>query len=357
MLPALTVLSAAALAVSHAGTHLPAGDALAAGRLQLALVTFALGLATLLRKRRAAGRLLGAATMAGALISGLGAAQVFLPDGTAAARADAAGFRIYQKNLLSHAWPRRPLAEAIVASGAEIVTLQEVSDHNRGFMGTLWQAYATQLVCETAHRGAIAVLSHWRAVPGSAECGSGYALMQLAPPDHAPFWVVAVHLRWPWPADQQHPQSRAMAARIAALDGPVVLSGDFNMQPWGASVRRIARAARAHLARPAFVTFTEPSPLLLLSIDHVFLPEGWTGTAEAQPLMGSDHLGLLVGVVRPGQGPGRHPRRITPPTARRSAARRRGGQAGEAICAPHPAPLRSGLPGRRAGRPSAGRPR
>lgn len=300
MLPALTLLSAAALAASHAGTHLPAGDALAAGRLQLALVTFVLGLATLLRKRRMADRLFGAAAMTAALISGLGAARAFLPDGTAAARAGAAEFRIYQKNLLSHAWPRRPLAEAIVASGAEIVTLQEVSDHNRRFMGTLWQAYATQQVCETAHRGAIAVLSHWRAVPGSAECGSGYALIQLVPPQGAPFWVVALHLRWPWPADRQHPQSQAIAARVAALDGPVVLSGDFNMQPWGASVRRIAQAAGARLVRPSFVTFTEPSPLLLLSIDHVLLPEGWTGTAKAQPLMGSDHLGLLVGVARPG---------------------------------------------------------
>ncbi|MCX8955709.1 hypothetical protein OU790_20025, partial [Ruegeria sp. NA] len=45
-----------------------------------------------------------------------------------------------------------------------------------------------------------------------------------------------------FPYDQST-QSRIIAERIADLDGPVLIAGDFNMVPWGASVRRIAAAA------------------------------------------------------------------------------------------------------------------
>ena len=304
MLPVLTALAAATLAASYTGAILPAGDALAAGRLHLVLAVILLGALTWGRGRRPADpawrRNFGAMAVFAALVSGADTLRVFLPAGTASARAEAAVFRLYQKNLLGHAWPRRPLADEIVASGAEIVTLQEVTDHNRRFMGAMWQAYATQVVCDTGHLGSVAILSHWPVQAGTEDCGSGYALARLAPPGAPPLWVVAVHLRWPWPADDQDGQSRALAERIAGLEGPVMVSGDFNMQPWGASVTRLGRAARARPVRPAIVTFPGPAPWVPLSIDHVFLPGGWNGQAEVRPLLGSDHLGLLVSVSRPG---------------------------------------------------------
>jgi endonuclease/exonuclease/phosphatase (EEP) superfamily protein YafD len=290
MLKPLTLTAAALLAASHAGAVLPAADALAVGRPQLALVLLAGGAALWLRGRRR----LGAASAALALATALPMAAAFLPPGRPAAAPD---FRIYQKNLLLRAWPRRPLAADIIQSGAQVVTLQEVGAHNRHYMGPLWQAYPTQLACETGHLGAVAVLSRWPAVPGTAACGPGYALVRLAPPGAAPVWIASVHLDWPWPAGAQAAQARALALRLAALEGPVIVAGDFNMQPWGASVRRIARAAGSAPARPARITYPGPAPVLPLAIDHVLLPRDWSGTTMARPREGSDHLGLLVTVA------------------------------------------------------------
>lgn len=290
MLKTLTLTAAALLAASHAGAVLPAADALAVGRPQLALATLAGAVALWLRGRRRT----GAAAAALALATGLPMAAPFLPT---RAPDEAPEFRLYQKNLLLKAWPRRPLAEDIRASGAELVTLQEVGAHNRRFMESLWQAYPTQITCDTGHLGAVAILSLWPAVPGTEACGDGYAMVRLDRGDAAPVWAVSVHLAWPWPAGPQAAQARRLAERVAALDGAVIVAGDFNMQPWGASVREVARAAEAVAARPARITYPALAPLLPLSIDHVLLPRDWSSRTTVRPGGGSDHLGLLVEVA------------------------------------------------------------
>ena len=289
MLKALTLTAAALLAASHAGAILPAADALAVGRPQLALATLAGGAALWLGRQRRA----GIAAAALALAATLPMAAAFLPPPGLAAPA----FRLYQKNLLLRAWPRGPLAEDILGSGAEIVTLQEVGGHNRQYMEPLWAAYPTQVACDTGHLGAVAILSQWAAVRGTAACGDGYATVQLDRPGAAAVWVVSVHLDWPWPAGAQAAQARALADRLATLEGPVIVAGDFNMQPWGAAVRRIARSAGASAARPARITYPAFAPALPLAIDHVLLPQDWTAKAMARPRGGSDHLGLLVQVA------------------------------------------------------------
>lgn len=104
--------------------------------------------------------------------------------------------------------------------------------------------------------------------------------------------MVTLHLHWPWPHGQAA-QVDILASAIAALDRPVVVAGDFNMVPWGASVARIERAARARRTGATVTTFAR-FPLLPLPIDHVLLPEGWAGRQSVLAELGSDHRGLLV---------------------------------------------------------------
>ena len=71
--------------------------------------------------------------------------------------------------------------------------------------------------------------------------------LRLAIADLGEVQVVSLHLSWPWPFSlpQQLPGVREA---MAALPGPVIVAGDFNMQPWGASVSAVGRAARGQAA-------------------------------------------------------------------------------------------------------------
>ena len=202
---------------------------------------------------------------------------------------------LYQKNLLSKAWPRYPLADDIIASGAEVVTLQEVSDHNREYMSALFDHYPTAITCAFRPAQDVAVLTSMPVVAGSAFCleGMGMAGVQLRRPDGQTLWAVSLHLHWPFPFEQ-HAQSRRLAKHLAGLEGPVLIAGDFNMVPWGGSVQRIAAAADAMRLAGARNTYRAGGALLPLTIDMVLVPDGATGQVEVRPLMGSDHYGILA---------------------------------------------------------------
>lgn len=206
---------------------------------------------------------------------------------------------LYQKNLHSKAWPRYPLADDIVLSSAQVVTLQEVSDHNRRYMAKLFEHYPFSLSCKFRPRQEVAILTSLPTVSGSEIClpGGGLAGVQVILPGGRPVWIVSLHLEWPFPYSQFQ-QSKLVSDRIGKLDGPVIVSGDFNMVPWGGSVREIREAAGNELLGKTRNSFKFGSWLLPLPIDTILVPKGTTGSVETRPFMGSDHLGLLARMDR-----------------------------------------------------------
>ncbi|MGJ8584262.1 MAG: endonuclease/exonuclease/phosphatase family protein [Marinosulfonomonas sp.] len=216
----------------------------------------------------------------------------FLKSGT---DCDAGCLVLYQKNLLSKAWPRYPLADDIIESGAQVVTLQEVSDHNLRYMANMYDHYPASVICPFRPAQNVAVLTSLPVVEGSAFClnETGLAGVQVKAPNGQLIWVLSLHLEWPFPYGQDQ-QSRKIADHIATLNGPVLIGGDFNMVPWGASLSRIKHAANADRLGPFRNTYKMGSPLLPLPIDNILVPKGLTGTTALRPYMGSDHLGTLA---------------------------------------------------------------
>jgi endonuclease/exonuclease/phosphatase (EEP) superfamily protein YafD len=207
---------------------------------------------------------------------------------------------LYQKNLLSKAWPRYELADDIIASGAEIVTLQEVSDHNLKFMAELFDHYTVAALCDFRPEQAVAVLTSLPVADGSHFClpGTGLAGAKLLMPNGKPIWVVSVHLEWPFPFEQSR-QSRMIAEKIADLDGPILIGGDFNMVPWGDSVERIMESASNDRLGSYWNTYRLGNIVAPLPIDNVLAPRGTTGSVELRPYIGSDHLGVLARFALP----------------------------------------------------------
>ncbi|WP_424832207.1 endonuclease/exonuclease/phosphatase family protein [Ruegeria sp.] len=270
------------------GHFFSAGDSIALLRLQIGvlLAVFTFGLFLIRAKYLAPTALATAAIAIGSIALGFTAPSE---------DCNGSCLTLYQKNLMSRAWPRYSLADDIITMNADIVTLQEVSDHNRKFMANMYAHYQNKVSCRFRTYQDVAVLTNLPVVEGSEFCLTGYGVagLQVVAPEGEAVWVVSVHLKWPFPFEQSA-QSRRIAERIAELDGPVLIAGDFNMVPWGASVKRIASAAENEVFGTVENTHHLGRWSLPLSIDNLLFPKGTVGTVELRPYLGSDHLGKFA---------------------------------------------------------------
>lgn len=205
-------------------------------------------------------------------------------------------YSVYQKNMLYRNAELPALADDIRAADAMVVTLQEVSLANQALLDGLKDAYPYQTLCPGSSVGGTAILTKLTPVEGTAFCGPGMAAMQVVAggsEKQERFWIVSVHLHWPWPY-QQADQVDLLLPILDKLQGPAILAGDFNMVRWGNSLTRLSEILEVRPAGPTEGTFLGLSSFFALPIDHVFATHG--GRVSLRPAAGSDHLGLLAQV-------------------------------------------------------------
>lgn len=95
----------------------------------------------------------------------------------------------------------------------------------------------------------------------------------------------------------QHPEQFArIAARVAAADGPLILMGDFNIEPDNPELQRLLDAGLTHAAPPHVLTFPTSSPTRRLDyilVSSHFTVEGW----DCPLTVASDHLPLVADLI------------------------------------------------------------
>ena len=272
--------------VSYAGALHPAGDSFAVIRWPLALVfavcVFAMPLARWIRC------MLSLSSLAVVM-------SVFWPGFTGGHAGDY-DFALYQQNLLFSRTERDDWLDAVDASGAEFVTLQEVSGSNYVVLDALKDTHPTQVYCEFGGVGGVAVLSSYEAVAGSELCADhkGLAAIQVETP-HGRVWLVSVHLHWPWPFGQAEQVERLIPV-LEGLEGPVILAGDFNAVAWSHSVHRLAQASGTDVSGPFQATFNVKG--YPIGIDHVLTGAAYVQEVNVMPGLGSDHNGLVAYLTR-----------------------------------------------------------
>lgn len=281
---------AAALLGGMTGAIWAFGDSLAVGRIP---ATAGMALSALLfwawQARLWAG--LSAALALAALVTLWAPAPAPGPD-------PEAQITIYQKNILFRGLSVTAQAEDILSQGAEVVTLQEVLPEMHPLRQRLRSTHPFQAWCPFSGVGGTAVLSRYPFLQ-PPQCWHGATVAQVDSPV-GPLWIVSVHLIWPAPYGQAA-QVAGMAEQLAALEGPIVLSGDFNMVAWGHSPRLLRRASgtRRHGGPLGTLPILRHARLgeglwPALPIDHIFPPKDWGATLERRPRIGSDHMGLVM---------------------------------------------------------------
>lgn len=274
------------LAASYGGALHPAGDSFAVIRMPLAMLCAALGWVI----RRQAQRIALWVGMAGVLLPwayGHLAPQPPRPQGPYA-------LTLYQQNMLYSRTESADWLAAVRASGADVVTLQEVSKPNRALMAALEDLYPYQHLCPIGDRLGEAVLSRLPMVEGSQFCTKPDALAGVQiETEVGPIWVVALHIGWPWPFNQRIQLDKGVLPALRTVRGaPVILGGDFNSVAWQRSVRDVEEATGSHRIGALRPTFALTPLGVPIGIDHV-LSFG-TGRIEVMPGLGSDHNGVLA---------------------------------------------------------------
>ncbi len=280
---ALLILATLSLAGGFMGALHPLGDSLAVFRVPFAGIAM---ICAFILRHDARAALLGAVASGVMLVSCLGHSptdtELRTPQIT-----------LYQKNMLWRNDGNESLMEAIRTSGADIVTLEEISRENMPILDDLQADYPVQQFCPFRRVGGVAVLARGVTAAKRLACAEdlGLAAMEVEGPTGR-FWVAALHLPWPWPHEQAEHVDRVVK-RLETLDGPVILAGDFNAVGWSHAVAQIGAAGRMARVGPYAATFELPPLDYPIGIDHVLAPGG-KGEIEVQPKLASDHHGVLA---------------------------------------------------------------
>lgn len=269
----------------------PVGDSLAVFRPQLALVAGGLGLLIIWLRSASLG-IVALVAAAGSWLS------LILP--LESAPKTFGTYLLYQKNMSFRNPDWKMVAADIADTRPGFVTLQEVSKRNRPLLDALRPEFPAQLYCDFATVGGTAVLSRFPALAGQSHCEKGMSALQVMTPD-GPVWLVSMHLHWPWPFGQDQHLSGLRTA-IAALEGPKIIAGDFNMVKWSWALQSLAKDVGGLWERETLATLPLARGVVKIPIDHVLTPLGVS--AEIRPFLGSDHLGVLANLSLP-DGKGR----------------------------------------------------
>lgn len=123
-----------------------------------------------------------------------------------------------------------------------------------------------------------------------------------------PFTVVGIHLRRPWPYDDQTNDIARLSQLLELEDqSRLIVVGDFNQPPWTFAMRRqdeamriprlTGRLATWPIGRVPIGGLSLPLPALL-PIDHAYAGKRWRlVTSRRGPDLGSEHRPLFVALA------------------------------------------------------------
>lgn len=202
--------------------------------------------------------------------------------------------------------------QVIRTSEADLVALAEVSPALRARLAELRDLYPQQRVGRFGNAGAVAILSRApieTAYQDQLSRDGRTGLFARVATSIGRLWFVAVHPQSPIAsaenAASRDAYLRTLGRRVARLDGPVIVAGDFNTTVFSPAFTRLARTAGL-AGGTAWWATTFPSwlpPGIGIAIDHVLVSRDLTVDAPtALDAGGSDHRPIRTRVARRGIG-------------------------------------------------------
>jgi endonuclease/exonuclease/phosphatase (EEP) superfamily protein YafD len=230
--------------------------------------------------------------------------------------------KVMTHNIFGLNYDMQRVASVIAAENPDIVAIQEYFPEQSGLDKLLRPTYPYAARCQGGKRANLGLYSK---IPfdremSAADCPSGaYGTQRTAHiiagftlADGTHFSVMTTHMDWPFPIERQRDEFAAAEAAANAVQGPLIVVGDFNSTPWSYAMKGfeaatgLKRETRSLLTYPLAVTVPRrisPTELLRLApflpLDQVF-ERGVTVTElHRGPDTGSDHLPVIFSFAVP----------------------------------------------------------
>jgi endonuclease/exonuclease/phosphatase (EEP) superfamily protein YafD len=275
-------------------------------RVQYLVVTAVLLLLLALRRRFGACAVLVAA---GAVSAAPLLPYLPLPVGSESANAAAAPpLKILSVNVSFLQFSSRRLLEIVREADPDVVVVQELTPHAERVLADLDKAFSNHRKFPADGAYGIGL---WSRLP--LESSEMFALgrvpaieARLRGPAGV-FTVFGVHLRAPTAPQRavaRNQELRELATRSAAVEGPLVVAGDFNVTPYSPYYGDWLEASGltdSRRGRTLSVSWPATFPWIGIPIDHVAVNDGFTILSHRRlPNFESDHYGLLVELAQNG---------------------------------------------------------
>jgi endonuclease/exonuclease/phosphatase (EEP) superfamily protein YafD len=225
-------------------------------------------------------------------------------------------FRVLTFNVWNDSRDSAATIDRIVASGADVVTLQEALGLERLSSAALTAAYPYRATCDDWWGCEILILSkrpildhHYAAPKPEGSGGPLWAVwITTTATDGRPVRVLSTHFAWPVPPGFRQDQVERLGEIVRTLKGgSLIVTGDCNadgssfaLRDQDAELDGLVRRTRQIFSWPAIVDGTHwPAPFPVLAIDQIYASRDWRTTEVRRlPRAGSDHYPILVGLER-----------------------------------------------------------
>jgi endonuclease/exonuclease/phosphatase (EEP) superfamily protein YafD len=197
--------------------------------------------------------------------------------------------------------PRR-LLEIVREVDADVVVLQELTPYAAEVLAPLDEILPNHFKMPAEGRFGIAVWSRLELESATPfALGRQPAIEARVRFGDTTFTVFGVHLNAPTSprrASARNAELRLLAERSAAIEGPLVVAGDFNLTPYSPLFGDWLAASGltdTRRGRTPSVSWPAVLPILGIPIDHVAVSPQFTILAHRRlPDFGSDHYGVLA---------------------------------------------------------------
>ncbi|MCR6673810.1 endonuclease/exonuclease/phosphatase family protein [Devosia ginsengisoli] len=213
-----------------------------------------------------------------------------------------ASFRALSFNILKDNRRRADAATFVVDSDADILVLMETSGLGATGLDAVAARYPYRLGCDTLAVCDVAIFSRTPLADTRILRLEGLNRRRLLTAatiiEGRPVTIVALHLTKPYFDNVAVFELHQARAVIGAIEGPVLLAGDFNAAAWSAQIA--AFASDLALVPPSGYPATWPVEIAPLGvpIDNMFTrgPALIREIAPTPEAFGSNHMGLLATV-------------------------------------------------------------
>lgn len=234
----------------------------------------------------------------------------YLPVGTThAVASSAARIKVLTVNISFRQFSPVGLLETIRAAEPDVIVAQELTPYADSVLSELDQTFTHHFKMPADGPYGIAVWSRFELeMTGPFALGRQPAIEARVRTAGGVFTLLGVHLNAPTSprrAAARDVELELLAARSAAVVGPLVVAGDFNVTPYSPLFRDFLAASRltdTRRGRTPSVSWPAGLPIFGIPIDHVVVsPEFAILSHRRLPNFGSDHYAVLVELALTGQ--------------------------------------------------------